>query len=55
MSQYQNQVTNSAGAGFYNDGTNDWRNRTVVKLPANYFGANGMANDMKAFDFDGDG
>ena len=54
-SQYQNQVTNSAGAVFYNDGTNDWRNRTVVELPANYFGANGMANDMKAFDFDGDG
>ena len=53
--QYQNQVTNSAGAVFYNDGTNDWRNRTVVELPANYFGANGMANDMKAFDFDGDG
>ena len=54
-SQYQNQVTNSSGAVFYNDGTNDWRNRTVVELPANYFGANGMANDMKAFDFDGDG
>ena len=52
---YQNQITNSAGAVFYNDGTNDWRNRTVVELPANYFGANGNANDIKAFDFDGDG
>ena len=54
-SSYQNQVTNSAGAVFYNDGTNDWRNRTVVELPANFFGANGNANDIKAFDFDGDG
>ncbi len=52
---YQNQVTNSAGAVFYNDGNNDWRNRTVVELPANYYGANGNANDMQAFDFDGDG
>jgi len=49
-----NDVVNSAGAVFYNDGTNDWRNR-IVALPANYFGANGLANDMQAFDFDGDG
>ena len=51
----QNTVTNSAGAVFYNDGNNDWRNRTVIELPANYYGANGNANDMQAFDFDGDG
>ena len=54
-STYQNTVTNSAGAVFYNDGNNDWRNRTVIELPANYYGANGNANDMQAFDFDGDG
>jgi hypothetical protein len=26
-----------------------------VELPANYFGANGNANDMEVFDFDNDG
>ncbi len=46
---------NSAGAVFFNDGNNDWRNRTWVELPDNYFGENGNANDMQAFDFDGDG
>ena len=55
LSTHQNTVTNSAGAVFYNDGNNDWRNRTVVELPANYFGANGLGNDIEAFDFDGDG
>lgn len=49
-----NDVVNSAGAVFYNNGNNDWRDR-IVALPANYFGANGLANDMQAFDFDGDG
>ena len=46
---------NSAGAVFFNDGNNDWRNRAWVELPNNYFGENGNANDMQAFDFDGDG
>jgi len=46
---------NSAGAVFFNDGNNDWRNRPWVELPDNYFGENGNANDMQAFDFDGDG
>lgn len=49
-----NDVVNSAGAVFYNNGNNDWRDR-IVALPANYFGANGLANDIQAFDFDGDG
>ncbi len=46
---------NSAGAVFFNDGNNDWRNRPWIELPDNYFGENGNANDMQAFDFDGDG
>ena len=45
---------NSAGAVFYNNGNNDWRN-DIVPLPANYFGAIGGAIDMEAFDVDGDG
>lgn len=46
---------NSAGAVYYNDGKNDWRNRPIVPLPANWYGANGNANDMEVMDFDGDG
>lgn len=46
---------NSAGAVYYNDGKNDWRNRTIIPLPANWYGANGNANDMEVMDFDGDG
>lgn len=46
---------NSAGAVYYNDGKNDWRNRPIVPLPANWFGANGNANDMEVMDFDKDG
>jgi hypothetical protein len=46
---------NSAGAVYYNDGKNDWRNRPIVPLPANWFGANGNGNDMEVMDFDGDG
>ncbi len=53
--QAWNLGTNSAGAVFYNNGKNDWRTRTVVPLPANWYGANGRANDMEVFDFDGDG
>lgn len=55
----QNQFTetyeNSAGLVFFNDGNDDFRNRPWVELPDNYFGKNGNANDMKAFDFDNDG
>lgn len=46
---------NSAGAVFLNDGNNDWRNRGTIELPANWYGANGVANDMELMDFDGDG
>lgn len=46
---------NSAGAVYYNDRNNDWRNRPIVPLPANWFGANGNANDMEIMDFDKDG
>jgi len=46
---------NSAGAVYYNDGKNDWRNRSIVPLPANWYGANGNANDMQVLDFNGDG
>lgn len=46
---------NSAGAVYYNDGNNDWRNRPIVPLPENWYGANGNANDMELMDFDGDG
>ena len=44
----------SAGAVFWNNGNDDWRdNRT--ELPPNYFGTNGNANDMEVFDFNSDG
>ena len=46
---------NSAGAVFLNDGNNDWRNRGTIELPANWYGANGLAVDMEVIDFDGDG
>ncbi len=46
---------NSAGAVFLNDGTNDWRNRATIELPANWYGANGVANDMELIDFNNDG
>lgn len=48
-------VDNSAGMVYYNDGKNDWRVRKPVELPANWYGANGRANDIVAVDFDGDG
>jgi len=46
---------NSAGVVFFNDTTNDWRNRPVVELPTNFFGSNGNANDMEVIDFNNDG
>ena len=46
---------NSAGAVFLNDGNNDWRNRDTIELPANWYGANGLAVDMEVIDFDEDG
>ena len=45
----------SAGAVYFNDGTNDWRIRPIVHLPDNYYGTNGNANDMEVFDFNNDG
>lgn len=48
-------VKNSAGMVYYNNGNNDWRVRKPTELPANWYGANGRANDMVAIDFDGDG
>ena len=46
---------NSAGAVYLNNGSNDWTQRGFIELPANFFGDNGNANDMEAFDFDDDG
>ena len=46
---------NSAGAVYYNDGKNDWRNRPIMTLPASFYNSNGNANDMEVMDFDEDG
>ena len=46
---------NSAGAIYLNNGSNDWTQRGFIELPSNFFGENGNANDMEAFDFDDDG
>ena len=46
---------NSAGAVYLNNGSNDWNQLGFIELPANFFGSNGNANDMEAFDFDDDG
>lgn len=45
----------SAGNVYFNDGNNDWRIRTPVALPDNWYGTNGTANDMEVFDFNNDG
>jgi len=47
--------TNSAGVIYLNNGENDWTQRDFIELPSNYFGSNGNANDMEAFDFNNDG
>ena len=52
---FSENYDNSAGTVFWNDGNNDWRKRAWTELPDNYYGANGNANDIKAFDFNGDG
>ena len=46
--------TDSAGAVFWNNGNDDWRD-SRTELPPNYFGSNGNANDMEVFDFNSDG
>jgi len=46
---------NSAGVVYLNNGQNDWTQREFIQLPSNYFGSNGNANDMEAFDFNNDG
>lgn len=45
----------SSGVIYLNNGQNDWTIRKYIELPANYFGANGNANDMEALDFNNDG
>ena len=45
----------SSGVIYLNNGQNDWTIREYIELPANYFGANGNANDMEALDFNNDG
>ena len=45
----------SSGVVYLNNGQNDWTAREYIELPANYFGSNGNANDMEAFDFNSDG
>jgi len=45
----------SSGVVYLNNGQNDWTVREYIELPANYFGSNGNANDMEAFDFNSDG
>ena len=47
--------TNSAGVIYLNNGENDWTQRDFIELPSNFFGSNGNANDMEAFDFNNDG
>ena len=46
--------TDSAGAVFWNNGNDDWRD-SRTELPPNYFGTNGNANDMEVLDFNADG
>lgn len=50
-----NMGNNSAGAVFFNNGSNDWRVRAPSFLPANWYKENGNANDIEVIDFDGDG
>ena len=44
----------SAGAVFWNDGNMDW-SKLWTELPDNYYGANGLANDMETIDINNDG
>lgn len=46
---------NSLGMVYFNDGQNNWTTRTPIALPANWYDANGNANDMITIDFDSDG
>ena len=52
---FSQHYENSAGAVFWNDGTNDWSVRPWTELPDNYYGSNGNANDMEVIDFNNDG
>ena len=47
-------LENSAGNVYLNNGFNDWRT-DPINLPANWYGSNGIAVDMKSFDFNSDG
>tara|TARA_B100001964_G_scaffold120668_1_gene134042 strand:- start:1190 stop:3202 length:2013 start_codon:yes stop_codon:yes gene_type:complete len=44
----------SAGAVFWNDENMDW-SKQWTELPNNYYGVNGLANDMETIDFNNDG
>jgi len=44
----------SAGAVFWNDRNMDW-SKLWTELPDNYYGANGLANDMETIDINNDG
>ena len=46
---------NSARVVYFNIRNNDWTQRESIELPANFFEANGNANDMEVFDFNNDG
>ncbi|MBM38506.1 MAG: hypothetical protein CMO97_05475 [Woeseia sp.] len=45
---------NSSGAVFWNDGNMDW-SKYWSELPTNYWGENGVANDMEVMDINNDG
>ena len=52
--QYYGWLENSAGNVYLNTGNNDWRT-DAINLPANWYGANGIATDMNTMDFNNDG
>ena len=51
---FANTYENSSGAVFWNDGNMDW-SKLWTELPDNYYGANGIANDMEVMDINNDG
>ena len=51
---FANTYENSSGAVFWNDGNMDW-SKQWTELPSNFFGANGIANDMEVMDINNDG
>lgn len=51
---FADSFQDSAGAVFWNDGNMDW-SKYWSELPSNYWGDNGIANDMEVMDFNNDG